>query len=295
VISKAKKVIAVIGASGQQGGAVVRALRADDQFHVRALSRNPSRHLDLGHEVHKADLNQPGGLEAAFTGAHGVFLVTNFWEQGADEVKQATAAIRAAKRAGVRHLIWSTLPNVEEISGGKYTVPHYTGKAKVDAIIREAGFEHHTFVIPPMYYQNLTGPLAPQKQADGSMGWALPLDPGVRGIHMGDINEIGPIVAGAFADPGRAGNGEYLPLVGDFMSFDDIIRTLNSQGHAFSFTQVQDDAFPAEIAQTFRYFQEYTYLGSPSLDQINLANRIAGREPSAFSSWAATNFPVATQ
>jgi len=290
VISRANKVIAVVGASGQQGGAVVRALRSAGQFHVRALSRNPSRHLDLGHEVHKADLNQPGGLEAAFTGAHGVFLVTNFWEEGVDEIKQASGAIRAAKAAGVKHLIWSTLPNVEEISGGKFNVPHYTGKAKVDAIVREAGFEHHTFVIPPMYYQNLTGPLAPQKQEDGSLGWTLPLDPGVRGIHMGDINEIGYIVAGAFADPGRAGNGEYLPLVGDFMSFDDIIRTLNSQGHALSFTQVSDEMFPTEIAHTFRFFQEHTYLGAPSLDRIDLANRIAGREPTTLASWAAANF-----
>ena len=285
-----RKLIAVIGATGHQGGAVVRALQASGQFRVRALTRNPGKHRELAEEVVEADLDRPETLKAAFEGAYGVFLVTNFWEEGVDEIKQASGAIRAAKAAGVKHLIWSTLPNVEEISGGKFNVPHYTGKAKVDAIVREAGFEHHTFVIPPMYYQNLTGPLAPQKQEDGSLGWTLPLDPGVRGIHMGDINEIGYIVAGAFADPGRAGNGEYLPLVGDFMSFDDIIRTLNSQGHALSFTQVSDEMFPTEIAHTFRFFQEHTYLGAPSLDRIDLANRIAGREPTAFASWAAANF-----
>ena len=120
-------------------------------------------------------------------GAHGVFLVTNFWEEGTDELKQATAAVHAAKDAGVKHFIWSTLPNVEAISGGKFHVPHFTGKAKIDRIVKEAGFANHTFVIPPFYYQGLVGALAPQKQADGSLGWALPLDPSVRCIHMGDI------------------------------------------------------------------------------------------------------------
>jgi uncharacterized protein YbjT (DUF2867 family) len=292
VISRTKKVIAVVGASGLQGGAVVRALRADGQFYVRALSRNPDRHLDLGHEVVKADLDQPDSLDAAFRGAYGVFLVTNFWEQGVDEIKQATAAIQAAKAAGVKHFIWSTLPNVEEISGGKLDVPHFTGKAKVDAIVRAAGFAHHTFVVAPMYYQNLKGLLAPQKQADGSLGWALPIDPTVRGIHMGDINEIGHIVAGAFADPDHAGNGEYLPLVGDFMSFNEIVDTLNRQGHAFSFNQVPASNFPVEIAETFRHFQTHTYLGSSSQDRIDRANEIAGRQPTTFSSWASVNFPA---
>src|SRR5688572_32116136 len=113
---KHRKLIAVIGATGQQGGGVVHALRAGGQFKVRALSRNPGKHRQLADEVVEADLNRPETLKAAFAGAHGVFLVTNFWEPGTDEIKQATAAIRAAKDAGVKHLIWSTLPNVEAIS-----------------------------------------------------------------------------------------------------------------------------------------------------------------------------------
>ena len=154
-----------------------------------------------------------------------------FGKPGTDEFKQATAAVRAAKDAGVKHFIWSTLPDVEAISGGKFDVPHFTGKAKIDRIVKEAGFPHHTFVIAPCYYQNFVGVLAPQKQADGSVGWALPLDPDVRCIHMGDIRELGNIVAGAFAHPDEAGNGEYLPLVGDFLSFNEIVDTLNRQGH----------------------------------------------------------------
>jgi uncharacterized protein YbjT (DUF2867 family) len=293
-----KKLIAAVGATGQQGGAVVRALQAAKQFRVRALTRNPARHRELADEVIQADLNRPETLATAFEGAHGVFLVTNWWEEGADELKQATAAVRAAKDAGVKHFVWSTLPDVEAISGGKLHVPHFTAKAKVDRIVKEAGFASHTFVIAPFYYQNLIGVQAPQKQADGSVGWALPLDPTVRSIHMGDITELGAIVAGAFARPDQGGHGEYLPLVGDFLSFNEIIDTLNRLGHNFSFRQVPKEVFAgffpgaAEIAEMFCYFQAHTYLGSDSRDQIALANRIAGRQPTRLSAWARVNFPA---
>src|SRR6201981_303291 len=147
-----KKLIAVVGATGQQGGGVVRALQARGQFRVRALTRDPDKHPELADEVVRADLNLPETLKAAFEGAHGVFLVTNFWEQGTDELKQATAAVRAAKEAGVKHFVWSTLPDVEAISGAKLHVPHFSGKAKIDRIVREAKFAHHTFVIAPFFY-----------------------------------------------------------------------------------------------------------------------------------------------
>src|SRR5712672_2825712 len=209
--SNNKKLIAVIGATGQQGGSVLRALQASSQFKVRSLTRNPEKHRELADEVVKADLNRPETLQAAFEGAHGVFLVTNSLEEGSNELKQATAAERAAKDAGVKHFIWSTLPDVEAISGGKFNVPHFTGKAKIDRVVKDEGFENYAFVIAPFYYQNLAGALGPQKQADGSMAWALPLDPTLRVIHMGDINELGDIVAGAFAHADEAGSGQYLP------------------------------------------------------------------------------------
>src|SRR5204863_2591178 len=164
------KLIAVIGATGHQGGGVVRALKAGGQFKVRALTRNPGKHRDLADEVTEADLNRPETIAAAFKGAHGVFLVTTSWLEGTDERKQGTAAVQAAKEAGVKHVVWSTLPDVEAISGGKFYVPHFTVKAKVDRIVTDAGFANHTFVIAPFFYQNLVGSLAPQKQADGS--WA---------------------------------------------------------------------------------------------------------------------------
>jgi uncharacterized protein YbjT (DUF2867 family) len=293
-----RKLIAVIGATGQQGGGIVRALQASGQFKVRALSRNPGKHRQLAEQVVQADLDRPETLNAAFAGAAGVFLVTNFREAGTDEFQQATAAVRAAKEAGVKHFIWSTLPDVEAISGGKFKVPHFTGKARIDRIVKEAGFVHHTFVIAPFYYQNLVGVLAPQKQADGSVGWALPLEPELRCIHMGDVRELGNLVVGVFVHPNEAGNGEYLPLVGDFLSFKEIVDTLKRQGHEFSFKQVPTEVFAsffpgaAEIAEMLSYFQAHTYLGSDSHDRIALANKIAGRQPTNFSAWARVNFPV---
>src|SRR3981081_2778266 len=279
VLSNNKKLIAVIGATGQQGGGVLRALQARGQFKVRALTRNPGKYRELAEEVVEADLDKPETLKAAFEGAHGVFLVTNFWAYGgADELKQATAAIRAAMDAGVKHFIWSTLPNVEAISGGKFNLPHFTGKAKIDRIVKEAGFANHTFVIAPFYYQNLVGSLAPQKQEGGSVGWALPLDPNVRCIHMGDIRELGNIVAGAFAHPDQAGNGEHLPLVGDFMSFNEIIDTLNRQGHKFSFKQVPKEVFAKLFPGATELAEMFSWQPTPQECEL-LADMLAARQP----------------
>lgn len=290
------RLIAVIGASGQQGGSVVRALKAGGKFRVRALTRNPANYDGPADEVVAADLNRPETLAAAFEGAYGVFAVTNFWEEGgADEITQGEAAILAARQAGVEHFVWSTLPNVEAISGGKFDVPHFTDKAKVDALVAAAGFRYRSFVVAAFFYQNLTTVLAPQKQPDGSMGWTLPIDPAARGIHAADITELGRIVAGAFAAPEAAGGGQYLPLVGSLLSFNDIVATLNAQGHAFSFNQVPREAFAtffpgaAELAQMFGYFEEYTYLGSRSEDRIALANKVAGVPATDFATWARSN------
>jgi uncharacterized protein YbjT (DUF2867 family) len=298
MLSNNKKLIAVVGATGQQGGGVLRALKGSGQFKVRALTRNPDKHRELAEEVVEADLDRPETLKAAFEGTHGVFLVTNwFQEAGTGELKQAAAAVRAAKDAGVKHLIWSTLPNVDAIGGGKFNVPHFTDKAKIDPVVKDSGFENYTFVIAPFYYQNLAGAIAPQKGADGLMGWVLPLNPTLRVIHMGDIDELGNIVSGAFAHADEAGNGQYLPLVGDFMSFNEIVETLNRQGHNFSYKQVPKEIFAgffpgaAEIAEMFSYWEAHTYLGSDSSAQIALANKVAGRAPTRFSTWAKKNFP----
>lgn len=297
--SDVKKVIAVFGATGQQGGGVVRALKARGEFIVRALTRDPSRYDGPADEVVEADLDRPETLSEALTGAYGVFLVTNFWQEGVDELKQATAAIDAAKDAGVEHFVWSTLPNAEAISGGKYKLPQFSGKAKIDPLVKQADFKHHSFVVPPAYYQNFSGQFGPQPQQDGSLGWTLPLDPSVRCFHLGDIGELGRIVAGTFAHPDKAGHGAYLPLIGDFLSFNDMLETLRRQGHALSFHQVPRDVyagfFPGAdaLVENMAYYEEYTYLGPDTHDDaIALANDVAGQTPTSFADWARANFRI---
>src|SRR5204863_8796584 len=96
-VPNSKKRIAVIGATGQQGGGVIRALRGSSQFKVRALTRNPAKHRDLADEIVEADLDRPETLKAAFQGVHGGFLVTNVWQQATYELKQVTTTGRAAE------------------------------------------------------------------------------------------------------------------------------------------------------------------------------------------------------
>ena len=133
MINNSTKTIAVIGATGAQGGGVVRALQQRGSFKVRALSRNPETYEGLADEVVYADLTKPETIEAALEGAHGVFANTNsFGGPDTDEVAQGSSAVVAAKGAGVKHYVWSTLPDVETISSGQFVVPHFTNKASVN-------------------------------------------------------------------------------------------------------------------------------------------------------------------
>lgn len=144
-----RPVIAVLGATGSQGGAVVRALVDRGEFRVRALTRTPAAYTGPADEVARADLNEQGSLDIAFADAYGVYAVSNFADPESDEVTQGRRAVDAAAQAGVRHFIWSTLPNVEDISDGEFKVAHFTNKAKVDRLVRDAGFESFTFVEAP--------------------------------------------------------------------------------------------------------------------------------------------------
>jgi len=295
-MSHENKIIVVLGATGQQGKGVVSALKAQTDFIVRAITRHPERYQGEADQVIAADLNEPQSLAAAFEGAYGVFTVTNFWENGTDEISQAKHAIDAARNAGIEHFVWSTLPDVESISGGKYEVPHFTQKAQVDALVKEADFKYHSFVVASFFYQNFLTNLAPQPMQDGSTGWALPIARDSRSIHMADINELGAAVAGAFSNPDSAGHGEYLPLVGDLLSFDDIISTLEAQGNHYSFQEVPREVFANffpgadELAQMFGYFQDHSYMGGQFGEQeVKLEHQVAGRIPTRFSDWAEHN------
>lgn len=287
-----KKTIVVVGSTGAQGKGVVDALVSQGAFHVKAVTRNPGGYSGQAHETVKADLNSRGSLKNAFKGCYGVFAVTNFWD-GADEIEQGKNAIEAAKEAGVQHFIWSTLPNVESISNGAFHVPHFTGKAKVDAVAKSAGFKYVTFVQAPFYYQNLKGMLSPQPKDDGTIGWTLPLDPTKKVIHMSDINDLGKVVAGALVQPDAVGNSSYLSLSTALNSFNDILAAFKANGEDYSFTQVPADVFATffegakELAEMFGYFEKHTYMGPNAQERIDLARRTATGEFIALKAWIA--------
>lgn len=285
-----KKIIAVVGATGLQGKGVVNVLKNNGTFIVRAITRNPGNYEGKADEAMYGELNDVESLTQAFKNAYGVFVVTNFWE-GADELAQGNMAVQAAKNAGVDHFIWSTLPNVEEISQGKYHVPHFTGKAKVDDILKQAGFAHTTFVQPPFYFQNLTGQLGAQTQQDGSMGWTLPINPAASVIHMADINDLGNVVAGAFLHPEKAGNGTYLSLAAGLYSFEDVIEMYKKIGKTYTFNQVPGELFStffpgaSEITEMLAYFENYTYMGPNAEERIQLATEVSIAPINTLESW----------
>lgn len=289
-----KETIVVIGASGSQGKGVVKALVNQGTYNVRAITRNPEKYAGNAHEVTKGDLNDLQSLKDAFKNAYGVFVVTNFWE-GADEIAQGKNAIEAAKATGVQHFIWSTLPNVEIISKGTFDVPHFTLKAKVDDLVKNAGFKYSTFVQPPFYYQNLAGQLSPQPKQDGSIGWTLPIDPTKKAIHMADINDLGKVVSGAFSQPEKVGNGNYLSLATELNSFNDILKAYKANGKEYTFTQVPGEVFSTffegakEVAEMLGYFEKYTYMGPNSERQIEMAKEIATDKLVTFNEWINQN------
>lgn len=297
-----ERIISVVGGTGAQGGGVVDALLAAREFKVRVASRNPSSDAAKalaarGVEVMKADLLEPSSLKAFYDGAHGAFVVTNFWDPGQSEREEAVgaSAVNAARSAGVKHLIWSTLPDVEKISGGRLEVKHFTKKAHVDAVVRSAGFERHTFVGAPFYFQNLQTMLAPQPLPDGGRGWAVPIDPKARVIHAGDITELGRAVAAAFGAGGELANGSYLAVCGGAYSFDDFATTLNALGHDVRAVrvppEVYDGFFPGarELREMFQYFEAYTYFGPDAPSAIAAANALVPAGFTAFPEWARKN------
>src|SRR6185295_5147018 len=147
-----KKIIAVLGSTGSQGGGLVRAILADPAggFAARAVTRDVSKDKakalkSAGAEVVKADLDDVESLKKAFAGAYGVYAVTNFWEHfsGDKEIAQAKNIAEAAKAAGVKHVIWSTLEDTRKLMKaddtrmpmlqGRFRVPHFDAKAEADA------------------------------------------------------------------------------------------------------------------------------------------------------------------
>jgi len=202
-----KKIIAVLGATGVQGGGLVRAICHDKDggFAARALTRNVTSDkakalAKLGAEVVAADVDDPASLKKAFAGAYGAFCVTFFWAhlKPEQEIAEAKSMAQAAKQAGLKHVIWSTLEDTRKwvpLSDnrmptlmGKYKVPHFDGKGEADKVFTEAGVPT-TFLLTSFYYDNLIHfGMGPKKGPDGKLVFAMPMgDKQLPLIAGGDI------------------------------------------------------------------------------------------------------------
>src|SRR5687767_8235808 len=202
-----KKIIAVLGSTGSQGGGLVRAILEDPSggFAARAVTRDTSKDkakalASAGAQVVKADLDDVESLKKAFAGAHGVYAVTNFWEHfsGEKEKAQAKNVAEAAKAAGVKHVVWSTLEDIRQFMKPddkrmpmlqeKYRVPHFDAKAEANASF--AGLPT-TFLVTSFYWDNLyMFGLAPKKNDKGQYQWAFPMgNSKMAGIAAEDIGK----------------------------------------------------------------------------------------------------------
>ena len=204
-----KKIIAVVGATGAQGGGVCRAVLKDvgGGYRVRALTRNSgsdkAKELkELGSEVVEVDIDDVESLKRAFHGAHGVFCVTFFWEHMSPEKELAEAKnmADASKHAGVRHVIWSTLEDTRmwvplgdsrmPTLMGKYKVPHFDAKGEANQLFSERGLPT-TFLLTSFYWENLIYfGMGPKRGEDGILYITLPMgDKKLPGIASGDIGK----------------------------------------------------------------------------------------------------------
>jgi uncharacterized protein YbjT (DUF2867 family) len=213
-----KKIIAVVGATGAQGGGLVRAILADPHggFAARALTRDvhsakAQELAKLGAEVVTADVDNPDTMKKAFDGAYGAFCVTFFWAHFSPEKEMADAQnmAQAAKAAGLQHVIWSTLEDTRKwvplndgrmpTLQGKYKVPHFDAKGASNHFFTDAGVPT-TFLLTAFYWDNfIYFGMGPKKGPDGTLAITIPMgDKKLPGIAAEDI---GKCAYGIFKNP----------------------------------------------------------------------------------------------
>jgi uncharacterized protein YbjT (DUF2867 family) len=204
-----KKIIAVIGATGAQGGGLVRAIQADanSPFRARAVTRNPDSDkakalAAIGAEVVKGDVGDPDSLALAFAGAHGAFCVTFFWDHFSPEreYKEAGLMAEGAKKAKVAHVVWSTLEDTRILVPlsddrmptlmGKYKVPHFDAKGEANQLFVKSGVPT-TLYNTSFYWDNfIYFGAGPKPGPDGQLLLTLPMgDAKLPGIAAEDIGK----------------------------------------------------------------------------------------------------------
>jgi uncharacterized protein YbjT (DUF2867 family) len=266
-----RKIIAVIGATGAQGGGLVRAIQADKSgaFAARAITRNPNSDKGQalraqGVEVVAGDADKPETLTKAFSGAYGAFLLTNFWEHfsAEREVTQARNMAQAAKAAGLQHVIWSTLEDTRKwvplednrmpTLQGKYKVPHFDGKGEADQIFRDLGVPT-TFLLTAFYWDNLIYfGAGPQRGPDGVLAITLPMND--KPLSSIAVEDIGKAAYGIFKR-GREFINKTVGIAGEHLTGEEMARSLTQAlGQEVRYNNV-----PPEV---------YRSLGFPGADDL---------------------------
>jgi uncharacterized protein YbjT (DUF2867 family) len=312
-----KKIIAVVGATGAQGGGLVRAIVADRDgpFVARALTRDAGSPAaqelaQRGAEVVEADLDDAASMRKAFDGAYGAYVVTNFWAslsadeerhrtRPARELEQAATAAQAAKDAGLTHVIWSTLEDTRAVIpvsdnrvphfDGKYTVPHFDAKAEADQLFTELGVPT-TFLRTTFYFEAFLHGMGPQRTDDGSLVLTLPMGQAkLAGIAADDI---GRTALGIF----RRGTelvGKTISIAGEHLTGSQIAEAMSKAfGEPVTYRPLTHDQFRAldtpgaiEVGNTFQYYVEAadTFTGARDLAAVRALNP----QLQSFADWLA--------
>jgi uncharacterized protein YbjT (DUF2867 family) len=260
-----KKTIAVVGATGAQGGGLVRAMVSDKTgaFTARALTRNVNSDkatalAKLGAEVVAANLDDLESLKRAFSGTYGAFCVTNFWEHFSPEKEYAQAKnmALAAKQAGLQHVIWSTLEDTRQwvpLSDtrmptlmGKYKVPHFDAKGEANREFTQLGLPT-TFLLTSFYWENMIYfGMGPKKGADGKLALTLPMgDKRLPGIAAEDI---GKCALGIFKK-GREYIGKTVGIAGEHLTGAQMAAALTKALGQ----EVRYNAVSPEVYRTFGF------------------------------------------
>jgi uncharacterized protein YbjT (DUF2867 family) len=292
-----KKTIAVIGATGAQGGGLARAILAEPNgaYGLRALTRNPSsqKAQDLATasaEVIAADLTDQQSVRSAFRGAYGAYVVTNFWESMSPqaELQQARVAARAAADARLRHVIWSTLEDTRHhlpISDPRlptlqesYTVPHFDAKAEANAFFAEFGVPT-TYLQTTFYWEAFLLGFGPKRDDDGKLVLTLPMG----GSKLAGIasEDIGKTALGIFKR-GEEFIGRTVSIAGEHLTGAELAQAFSEViGEPVTYRAVSHDDFRAlgmpagdEIGNMFQYYTEAAddFTGARDLDLVRRLN-----------------------
>ncbi len=303
-----KKIIAVLGSTGAQGEGLVRAILDDPEgpFTARAITRDAgsakARALaELSVDVVEATLEDESSLRTAFAGAHGAYMVTNFWESmSADvELAQAATAARAVKAAGVAHVVWSTLEDTREVIPvsdarvpvlqGRYTVPHFDAKAEADAFFRDSGVPT-TYLRTTFYWEGFTQGSGPRRGDDGRLVLTLPMgDAVLSGIAAEDI---GRTAYGVFA-AGDEYVGKTVSIAGEHLTGAQYAAAFaDALGEPVDYRPLTPDQFrslglPAgdEFGNMFQFYAEgeRDFVAARDLDLVRTLNP----RLTTFRSWLA--------